>query len=41
MTYSTAIAPPKIDALCINTLCFLAVDMVQKATMAQIAGASC
>jgi transketolase len=28
---STAIAPPVLDELCINTLRFLAVDMVQKA----------
>ena len=30
-TYSTTIAPPALDELCINTLRFLAVDMVQKA----------
>jgi len=30
-TYSTTIAPPALDDLCINTLRFLAVDMVQKA----------
>jgi hypothetical protein len=27
---STAIAPPVLDELCVNTLRFLAVDMVQK-----------
>ena len=31
MTPSTTLAPPKLDELCINTLRFLAVDMVQKA----------
>jgi transketolase len=31
MTLSTALAPPALDELCINTLRFLAVDMVQKA----------
>jgi transketolase len=31
MTPSTTIASPKLDELCINTLRFLAVDMVQKA----------
>jgi transketolase len=30
-TLSTTIAPPALDELCINTLRFLAVDMVQKA----------
>src|ERR1035437_9310087 len=30
-TFSTTIAPPALDELCINTLRFLAVDMVQKA----------
>jgi transketolase len=30
-TLSTATAPPVLDDLCINTLRFLAVDMVQKA----------
>src|SRR5665213_3065667 len=30
-TLSTTIAPPAVDELCINTLRFLAVDMVQKA----------
>jgi transketolase len=31
VTLSTTIAPPALDELCINTLRFLAVDMVQKA----------
>jgi len=31
MTLSTTLAPPDLDELCINTLRFLAVDMVQKA----------
>jgi transketolase len=31
MTQSTILAPPALDELCINTLRFLAVDMVQKA----------
>ena len=31
MTLSTTLAPPALDELCINTLPFLAVDMVQKA----------
>jgi transketolase len=31
MTLSTTLAPPVLDELCINTLRFLAVDMVQKA----------
>jgi transketolase len=31
MTNSTTLAPPELDELCINTLRFLAVDMVQKA----------
>lgn len=31
MTLSTTLAPPALDELCINTLRFLAVDMVQKA----------
>jgi len=31
MTLSTTLAPPELDELCINTLRFLAVDMVQKA----------
>jgi transketolase len=31
MTLSTTLAPPVLDQLCINTLRFLAVDMVQKA----------
>jgi transketolase len=31
MTLSTTLAPPTLDELCINTLRFLAVDMVQKA----------
>ena len=31
MTLSTTLAPPSLDELCINTLRFLAVDMVQKA----------
>lgn len=31
MTAATSIAPPALDELCINTLRFLAVDMVQKA----------
>jgi hypothetical protein len=31
MTYSTALSPPELDELCINTRRFLAVDMVQKA----------
>lgn len=31
MTLSTTFAPPALDELCINTLRFLAVDMVQKA----------
>ena len=30
-TFETTIAPPALDELCINTLRFLAVDMVQKA----------
>ena len=30
-TFATTIAPPALDELCINTLRFLAVDMVQKA----------
>jgi transketolase len=30
-TFAKSIAPPALDALCINTLRFLAVDMVQKA----------
>jgi transketolase len=30
-TLSTTLAPPALDELCINTLRFLAVDMVQKA----------
>ena len=30
-TLATTIAPPALDELCINTLRFLAVDMVQKA----------
>jgi transketolase len=30
-TYTTTVAPPALDELCINTLRFLAVDMVQKA----------
>jgi len=33
-TFATTIAPPALDELCINTLRFLAVDMVQKATRA-------
>jgi len=32
MTHSTTIAPSELDELCINTLRFLAVDMVQKAS---------
>jgi transketolase len=31
MTLSTTVAPPALDEKCINTLRFLAVDMVQKA----------
>ena len=31
MTDSATIAPPELDELCVNTLRFLAVDMVQKA----------
>src|SRR5207253_10790133 len=31
MTLSTTFSPPELDELCINTLRFLAVDMVQKA----------
>ena len=31
MTLSTTLAPPALDEICINTLRFLAVDMVQKA----------
>jgi transketolase len=31
MTLSTTLSPPELDELCINTLRFLAVDMVQKA----------
>jgi hypothetical protein len=31
MTLSTTLAPPALDELCINTLRFLAVDMVQQA----------
>ena len=31
MKLSTILAPPTLDGLCINTLRFLAVDMVQKA----------
>ncbi len=31
MTLSTTLAPPELDELCVNTLRFLAVDMVQKA----------
>jgi transketolase len=31
MTHSTTLAPPELDELCINTLRFLGVDMVQKA----------
>ncbi len=31
MTHSTTIPRPELDELCINTLRFLAVDMVQKA----------
>jgi len=31
MTLATTLAPPELDELCINTLRFLAVDMVQKA----------
>jgi transketolase len=31
MTLSTTLVPPALDELCINTLRFLAVDMVQKA----------
>ena len=31
MTPSPTVAPPALDELCINTLRFLAVDMVQKA----------
>ena len=31
MTLSTTLAPPKLDELYINTLRFLAVDMVQQA----------
>src|SRR6202046_269682 len=31
VTLSTTIAPPTLDELCISTLRFLAVDMVQKA----------
>jgi transketolase len=31
MTLATTISPPELDELCINTLRFLAVDMVQKA----------
>ncbi len=31
MTFSSVLAPPALDELCINTLRFLAVDMVQKA----------
>jgi len=31
MTHSTTIAPSGLDELCVNTLRFLAVDMVQKA----------
>ena len=30
MTLSTTLAPPALDELCINTLRFLAVDMVQQ-----------
>jgi transketolase len=30
-TFATTVAPPALDELCINTLRFLAVDMVQKA----------
>ena len=30
-TLTSTIAPPSLDQLCINTLRFLAVDMVQKA----------
>ena len=30
-TFATIAAPPALDELCINTLRFLAVDMVQKA----------
>ena len=31
MTHSATIAPPELDELCVNTLRFLAVDVVQKA----------
>jgi len=31
MAHSTTLAPPELDDLCINTIRFLAVDMVQKA----------
>jgi transketolase len=31
MTLSTTVSPAALDELCINTLRFLAVDMVQKA----------
>ena len=31
MAVSSFVAPPALDELCINTLRFLAVDMVQKA----------
>jgi transketolase len=31
MTLSPTLAPPTFDELCINTLRFLAVDMLQKA----------
>src|SRR5690242_21815724 len=31
MTVSSTLAPPVLDEVCINTLRFLAVDMVQKA----------